>query len=183
MTRIPPLEPPYHPNFAYAMERTMPPGMAPLVLFRTLATSFRAWDKFAAGSLLDPGPLSLREREIVIARTCARCGCSYEWGLHVKLFQESAGLSDAQVRDTAAGTPGAKLWSDAERALIAAVDALIDRKKLSDDEFAELSAQFQNDQILELVQLVGFYHGVSLICGALDLPAEPGMPTLPGTDA
>ena len=182
MTRIPPLEPPYHPNFAYAMERTMPPDMEPLVLFRTLATSWRAWDKFAAGSLLDPGPLPIREREIVIERTCARCKCSYEWGVHVKLFQERAGLSDAQVRDSASAMPDPELWTEAELALIAAVDALIDRKKLFASEFEALAAHFTNAQILETVQLVGFYHGVSLMCGALDLPPEPGMPTLPETE-
>jgi len=29
------------------------------------------------------------------------------------------------------------------------------------------------------VQLVAFYHGVALICGALALAPEPGMSTLP----
>lgn len=183
MSRIAPLEPPFHPNFAYAMERTMPPGMEPLVLFRTLATSRRAWDKFAAGSLLDPGPLGVREREIVIDRTAARCGCSYEWGLHVRLFQESAGLTDAQVDDTAADRPDAGLWSEAELALIATVDALIDRKRLDDAEFERLRSHFSNEQILEIVQLVAFYHGVSLVCGALDLQPEKGMPTLPARGA
>ena len=38
--------------------------MAPLNLFRTIATSQRAWEKFSAGSLLDKGPLGLREREM-----------------------------------------------------------------------------------------------------------------------
>ena len=179
MTRIPPVEPPFHPNFAYAMERTMPRGMEPLVLFRTLATSWRAWDKFAAGSLLDAGPLKLREREIVIDRTTARCNCSYEWGIHVGLFQEGAELTDAQVRDTASPQPDLALWTEAELVLIATVDSLIDRKRLYTSEFEQLSAHFTNEQILEIVQLVGFYHGVSLICGALDLQPEPGMPTLP----
>ena len=50
----------------------------------------RAWDKFRAGSLLDRGPLSLREREIVIDRTCALTGCEYEWGVHVALFAKAA---------------------------------------------------------------------------------------------
>ena len=44
------------------------------VLFRTIARSPRAWEKFSAGGLLDRGPLTLREREIVIDRTCARTG-------------------------------------------------------------------------------------------------------------
>jgi alkylhydroperoxidase family enzyme len=177
------LERPFPPNFAYAMERTMPPGMEPLVLFRALATSGRAWEKFAAGSLLDPGPLPLREREIVIDRTCARCGCGYEWGIHVALFAGRAELSLAQIEDTAADGIDPSLWSEAEQALIGSVDALIDRKRLDDVEYKQLRAHFSEEQVLEIVQLVAFYHGVALICGALDLQPEPGMPTLPSTGA
>ncbi len=162
------------------MARTMPPGMAPLALFRTIASSPRAWAKFSAGSLLDKGPLPLREREIVIDRTAARCGCGYEWGIHIALFGERAGLSPEQIDGTAAERVDPDLWSEAEQALLDAVDALLDRKRLSDSEYERLRAHFDDDQILEIIQLVAFYHGVALICGALDLAPEPGMPRLPG---
>jgi alkylhydroperoxidase family enzyme len=62
------------------------------------------------------------------------------------------------------------------------VDALIDRKRLSDGEFPTLSAHFAADQILEVIQLTAFYTGVSMICGALDLEAKPGTPALPKED-
>ena len=179
MTRIEPLQAPYPPKFAAAMERVMPPGAEPLRLFRTIATSERAWDKFSAGSLLDKGPLPLREREIVIDRTAARCGCSYEWGIHIALFARRVELSEAQVVDTAAERPDPELWSEAELVLFETVDALIDRKRLDDREFERLSAAYSGEQILEIVQLTGFYHGVALICGAFDLPSEPGTPALP----
>lgn len=181
MSRIAPLERPWPEDFAEAMARTMPPGMEPLRLFKALATSPRAWTKFSAGSLLDKGPLSLKAREIVIDRTTARCGCDYEWGVHVALFAGRAGLTPEQVADTAADAPKPDLWDEAERALISTVDALLDRKRLTGDEFANASRHFAEDQILEIVQLVAFYHGVSLICGALDLAPEPGMPTLSKT--
>jgi alkylhydroperoxidase family enzyme len=181
VSRIAPVEAPWPGWFADAMAKTMPPGAEPLALFRSLATSERAWTKFAAGSLLDRGPLPLREREIVIDRTTARCGCSYEWGIHAALFGARAGLSGAQLADTAAAAIDRALWSEAEIALIEAADALIDRKRLSDEEFEALHAHFSGDQILEIVQLVAFYHGVSLICGALALAPEPGMPNLPST--
>mgnify|MGYP000238683459 CR=1 FL=1 len=63
--------------------------------------------------------------------------------------------------------------------LIETVDALIARKRLDDAEFVALRDHYGEDQILEIVQLVAFYHGVALICGALALSAEPGMPDLP----
>src|SRR5438067_1137790 len=71
--RIAPLEPPYAPEIQQQFDRIMR-GAPPLVLFRVMAGNARAWEKFRAASLLDRGPLSLREREIVIDRTCARAG-------------------------------------------------------------------------------------------------------------
>ncbi|MGZ8283668.1 MAG: carboxymuconolactone decarboxylase family protein [Allosphingosinicella sp.] len=183
MSRIAPLASPWPDWFAEAMARVMPAGAEPLALFRTVATSRRAWEKFAGGSLLDKGPLPLREREIVIDRTTARCGCSYEWGVHVALFAERAGLTYAQVGDFPAVPPDPALWDEAELDLLQTVDALIDRKRLDDGEFERLSAHFSDAQILEIVQLVAFYHGVSLICGTLALAPEPGTPTLPSTGA
>jgi hypothetical protein len=77
----------------------MPPGVPPLLLFTTLARVPRIYDRFRAASLLDRGPVSLRYREIVIDRTCARCGCAYEWGVHVALFAQRVALTpDHYVR-------------------------------------------------------------------------------------
>src|SRR5437879_4873259 len=123
MPRLAPLEPPYAPEIQAQFDRVMR-GAPPLLLFRVMAAHARAWEKFRAGSLLDRGPLSLREREIVIARTCARTGCEYEWGVHVATFAEAAHLTDVQIRATVLSEADAACWSAAEHALIAAVDAL-----------------------------------------------------------
>jgi alkylhydroperoxidase family enzyme len=155
-------------------------GADPLVLFTTLAKHDRAWSKFAGGSLLDKGsPLSLRQREIIIDRTTARCACEYEWGVHVTGFAEHIGLDEAQVAATVHGAADNPIWSAEEQALIATVDALLDNKKLSDDEWHGLRAYFDEAQALEIIQLVAFYHGVALICGALDLPLEANAARFP----
>src|SRR5207302_3152479 len=150
--RIAPLEPPYAPEIQQQFDRIMR-GAPPLVLFRVVAGNARAWEKFRAGSLLDKGPLSLREREIVIDRTCARTGCEYEWGVHVAAFAEAAHLTGEQVRATVLGDASAACWSAAERTLIAAVDALHDRATLSETEFKALSAHYEDAKILEIIQL------------------------------
>ena len=74
----------------------MPPGVTPLLLFRTMARSPRVFGKMFAGGLFEEGPLSLRQREIVIDRTTARLGCEYEWGVHVALFAERVGFGEAE---------------------------------------------------------------------------------------
>ncbi|MBX9815479.1 MAG: hypothetical protein A4S12_00865 [Proteobacteria bacterium SG_bin5] len=178
MPRIEPLAKPYPPAFDAAMQALMR-GREPLVLFTSLAKHERAWAKFSAGSLLDKGsPLAMRPREIVIDRTTAKCGNEYEWGVHIAGFASAIGLTEAHVRATVHGGPAD--WPDpAEAVLIATVDALLDRKKLSDAEWAALREHYDEAQALEIVQLVAFYHGVSLICGALDLPLEPGAARFP----
>jgi alkylhydroperoxidase family enzyme len=171
MSRIAPLEPPYAPEIQGQFDRIMR-GAPPLTLFRVIAGNARAWEKFRAGSLLDRGPLSLREREIVIDRTCALTRCEYEWGVHVATFAEAAALTGEQVRATVLGGADAPCWSPAEQALLTAVDALHARATLGDDEFKALSAHYDDAKIFEIILLCGFYRTVSYLANGLDLPLE-----------
>jgi alkylhydroperoxidase family enzyme len=169
--RIAPLEPPYAPDIQAQFDRIMR-GAPPLMLFRVVASNVRAWDKFRAASLLDGGPLSLREREIVIDRTCALTGCEYEWGVHIAIFAKAAGLTEPQIRATVKGAADDACWSAPEQALIAAVDALHARAILSDAEFTALSAHYDNAKTLEIMLLCGFYRTVAYIANGLALPLE-----------
>jgi alkylhydroperoxidase family enzyme len=171
MSRIAPLSPPYAPDIQEQFDRVMR-GAPPLMLFRVMAGHKRAWEKFGGGSLLDRGPLSLRQREIVIDRTCALNGCEYEWGVHVAIFAQAAHLTDEEVRATVLGDAGSPCWSDAEKVLIATADALHHRSTLSDAEFAALKLHYDEAQILEIIQLCGFYRTVSYLANGLALPLE-----------
>ena len=172
MTRIGPLEPPFPPELQKVFDSIMPPGAPPLALFTTLARVPRIWDRFRAGSLLDRGPVSLRHREIVIDRTCARCGCAYEWGVHVAFFAQRAALTPEQVRATVHGGAGDPAWTDDEKLLIRMVDELHDSAQLSDELWGALAVAFSLEQMFELIALVGFYHTVSFFANGLKLPPE-----------
>jgi alkylhydroperoxidase family enzyme len=178
MSRIAPLEPPYVPELQAQFDRIMR-GAPPLHLFRVMAGNARAWEKFRGGSLLDRGPLLLREREIVIDRTCALNGCEYEWGVHVATFAEPAHLTAEQVRATVLGAADAGCWSEGEQALIRSVDALHHRATLSDAEFAALASHHDDAKILEIILLCGFYRTVSYLANALDLPLEANAARFP----
>ena len=171
MSRLAPLSPPYAPAIAEQFDRIMR-GAPPLVLFRVMAGQKRAWEKFRGGGLLDRGPLTLREREIVIDRTCALNACEYEWGVHVTAFAQAAHLTDEQVRATVRGDADAACWSEAEKVLIATADALHHRSTLNKEEFAALKAHYDDAKILEIILLCGFYHTVSYLANGLDLPLE-----------
>jgi alkylhydroperoxidase family enzyme len=178
MSRIAPLQPPYAPETKETFDRIMR-GKPPLMLFRVMASQPRAWEKFRAGGLLDPGPLSLREREIVIDRTCALARCEYEWGVHVAIFAGPAHLTDEEVRATVHGGADAQCWSMAEQAMIAAVDALHHRATLDDAEFATLAKHYDEPKIFEIILLCGFYRTVSYLANGLKLPLEENAARFP----
>jgi alkylhydroperoxidase family enzyme len=150
-------------------------------LFRTFATNLpmtramRGWGTYELGRQLS---LTMRDREIVIDRTCARCGCEYEWGVHVAFFAERVGLTPAQVRSLTVGAPDDPCWTDErDRLLVAAVDALHDESDIDDALWARLAAVFDERQLLDLLLLCGWYHAISYCARAARTPLEPGAPT------
>lgn len=171
--RIAPLEAPYSPSVQDALDRIMPAGVPPLALFRTLAVNERVFLRVMAGGLLDRGSISLREREIVIDRTCARCGAEYEWGVHVAFFAERIGLTASQVAATCAPEAEAGAFPERERLLIRLVDALHDGARVDDGLWAALRAEWSDAQLIELITLAGFYHLISFVTNALRIPPEP----------
>ena len=169
--RIAPLDPPYSAPVAAALERIMPAGVPPLALFRTLAVNERVFLRVMAGGLLDRGSITLREREIVIDRTCARCGSEYEWGVHVAFFAERARLSPAEVASTCA-EPEEGAFSPRERLLLRLVDELHDTAQVSDALWQALAAEWTPEQLIELIALAGFYHLISFMTNAFRIPRE-----------
>jgi len=170
--RISPAEAPYAPEVQARFDALMPPGVAPLVLFRVLARDQRLFQRFMGGGLLDKGHLAVRQREIVIDRVTARCGSEYEWGVHVAFFAKRAGLDEAQLRSLVEGGPGDACWNAEDALLIRSCDALHASCDIDDALWTELRAQFSEEAILELLLLAGFYRTVSYLTNALRLPLE-----------
>lgn len=177
MSRIAALHQPYAEDIQVSFDRIMGPGVPPLALFTTLASSKRAWSKFTAGALLDGRLLTLRQRELVIDRCCALTDCEYEWGVHVTTFAQAAGLSREEVSATLDRPLREHLWAPEEAALLASVDALHERATLSNEEFARVRTYFDDEQILEILMLAGFYRTVAYLANGLDLPLERGAAT------
>ena len=171
--RIAPVEPPFSPPVAEALERIMPPGVPPLTLFRTLAVNERVFLRVMAGGLLDRGSISLRERELVIDRTCARCGSEYEWGVHVAFFAERVKLTPAEIEATRHPDPEATPFIPRERLLLQLVDQLHDTAQVTDGLWQALRAEFSDAQLVELVALTGFYHLIAFATNAFRIPLEP----------
>lgn len=180
MTRIRALDPPYEPQVASCLAAMMPPGQPPIRLFRTLARNLtmteamRGWGAYELGHVLS---LSMREREIVIDRTCARCGCEYEWGVHTAFFAERVKLTPPQVFSLVQGSAEDACWSaERERLLIETVDALHDTSTVDDVLWSQLAEAFDDAELLDLLMLCGWYHAISFTANAAGVDREGGAP-------
>lgn len=178
--RIEPATSPHPPEIAAMLERLTPPGTTTLALFRTVARDPRLWARFTCGGLLDRGHLTLREREIIIDRTTARCGSAYEWGVHVKIFGARAGFDAAQLHAIARQPATAVCWSDEDRLLIETADALQEQCDLDDALWERLQKRYYDEAILEILMLAGYYRMVSYLTNALRLEPEPFAAPFPG---
>jgi alkylhydroperoxidase family enzyme len=171
--RIAPAGPPYALEVQARFDALTSPGVEPLVLFRVLARDLRLFQRFMGGGLLDRGHLTLRQREIVIHRVTARCGSEYEWGVHAAFFAKRAGLNEEQLRSTAHGGPDEPCWSTEDSLLLRFCDGLHADCSIDDALWADLRDSFNDEAIIELLLLAGFYRTVSYLTNALNLPLEP----------
>lgn len=180
--RVVPLEEPFDEAVVEALAPMSRFG-PPIALFRTLAHNppLTSASMHGLGGYFLSRRLSvdLRTRELVIDRVCARCGCDYEFGIHVLTFAAKAELSDAQVRSLARGNTTDPCWiQPRDRAVIGLVDVLHDTSTVEDTTWALALEHFTQAQLLDLLALAGWYHAISYLARATQLPAEPGAPTL-----
>jgi 4-carboxymuconolactone decarboxylase len=180
--RIAPVDPPYEEDVAKTLERMMPPGVEPLKLFRTVAHNPYVLDKFrtTGAYLLNFGHVAPLEREILIHRTCARCGCEYEWGVHAAVFADAVGLSAEQVEATVNGHWDDPAWSEREALLVRLADELHDSGTVSAELWSLLEAEWDAPELIELLAVCGFYHLVSFMANAGGVELETAARRFPG---
>ncbi|HYY01031.1 MAG TPA: carboxymuconolactone decarboxylase family protein [Mycobacterium sp.] len=169
---------------AAQLQKMMPANVPPIALFRTvvknlpMAEAMTLWGSYELSRALS---LSLRDREIVIDRTCVRCGCEYEWGVHVAFFADRARLDEDQFGSLTHGGAADPCWtSQRDRLLIRAVDTLCDYRDIDDALWEALRAVFDDREILDLTMLCGWYHAISFTARAARVPLEAGSPTFAG---
>lgn len=179
--RLRPLEAPFEPTVEEALLRRMPKsaGLEPLALFRlfvrdpSLADALEPLGRF--NLKYEPGVTSSitpRDREIVIQRVCARCGCEYEWGVHVAAYAARVGIGEAQVAATRLGNASDPAFTPRDALLVALVDALHDEASVSDELWASLAARFSEIELLQLLVLAGWYHAISYVANGARLAPE-----------
>jgi 4-carboxymuconolactone decarboxylase len=175
--RIAPLDPPYDSEIAEALAKWMPPGskIEPLKLFRTLVRSPEISSRLRALGAGILGPRSLiapREREILIHRTAALCGCEYEWGVHAAAFGESVGLTADALRATATGAADDPAWNERDALLVRLADELHHTAHVSDGLWTALSRHWDTPQLIELLIIPGAYRIIAYVANGAQVALE-----------
>ncbi len=172
--RIAPLSPPYPVEIQDAFSKIMPPGRPPLNIFRTYARHPLMLKRVMhlGAALLSQGSLPARDREIVLHRTCGRCGSAYEWGVHVAAFARPLGFTDAQIRATVLGAADDPAWTPREQLLIRATDELHETSTISDALWNKLAKEWTEEQLIEIICVAGLYHAISYMTNACRIEGE-----------
>jgi alkylhydroperoxidase family enzyme len=168
------------------LEKVVPPPFQPPLLYLAMGANPGVLKGYAEGpilglhGLLHTGQLAPADRELVILRVTGRCRAEHEWGVHVAYFGKTSGLTASQVTATATDTKPDPGWTARQRAIIAIADAVVDRSPLDGDQDAFIRAELDDAEWVEFLAIASLYLGISALCNVLQIPAEPGVPTLPG---
>ena len=112
------------------------------------------------GYILFASTLTPRQRELLVLRVATRRGSAYEWEQH-RVLAGDVGLDPVEVERVAAG-PDAPGWSPFESAMLRAVDELIGDGEITDPTWQLLAAEFDDQQLMDLVFTVGAYEILAL---------------------
>jgi 4-carboxymuconolactone decarboxylase len=130
----------------------------------------------ALGIQLYGGALAPRDRELAVLRIGWLCKAPYEWGEHVKIGKR-VGVTPEEIERVIRGST-ASGWSEDDRAIIRAVEELIDDAMISDETWSILSRRLDEKQLIELPLLVGNYVALAYFQNSLRLRLIPGNPGL-----
>lgn len=116
------------------------------------------------------GKLPRYDTELVILRVAHLRGCAYETDHHLRLGKR-VGVT-AEIHSRLCEGPQAPGWSDRERALLNAVDALVRTRDLDDATWQALAAYYDPRRLLEIVLLITQYDGLASTISVLRIPTD-----------
>lgn len=125
------------------------------------------------GHILYRSSIGGRQRELAILRVAAVRDAEYEWAQHVQIGRDE-GLTDDEIDRIASGVT-ADGWSTLDAAVLAAVDELLASARISDTTWAELSAQLDSHQLIDLVFTVGAYELLAMAFNTFQLQLEDSL--------
>lgn len=105
--------------------------------------------------LLSTSTLPVKERQIAIMRTAWLCNATYMWSSHLDTSVR-AGLNPDMYEPIKRGADD-PYFTPFESAVVRATDDLVNDRKVSDENWSALSAQWNEKQMLDFLFTVGCY--------------------------
>lgn len=96
-----------------------------------------------------------RQLKIIMLRVAHRYGSTYQWTHNVAAALQM-GMTAGEIAGLQEGG-GAAVWSDADAAMLRAVDATCDGGLIGDALWRELEAHYSRRQIMDLVHATGYF--------------------------
>jgi 4-carboxymuconolactone decarboxylase len=152
----------------------------PFNIFRTLVRHPKLFKRsmVLATGLLIKGNLPARLREIVILRVAWRSGSVYEWGQHVRMGLDS-GLAQHEIDALATEGFHGSAWSKPEVIAITVTDELCAADDLTDATWEAALAEWGEQDLMELIFLVGNYRMLAGFLNAARVELDDGLEGFP----
>jgi 4-carboxymuconolactone decarboxylase len=122
--------------------------------------------------LLGKGMLDPRHRELAILRVGWLCRAPFEWGEHVELAKRlSVTSEDIQRVIQGSSAPG---WNECERAIVRAVEELLNDQMVADDTWSVLAQHWTEPQLIEFLAVAGHYVATAFLQNSLRIRLVAG---------
>jgi alkylhydroperoxidase family enzyme len=115
--------------------------------------------------------LPLPDRELLILVVAALVECEYEYQQHIPV-SESAGVDSVLREAIWSGSLAPSDLCERDRVLVAFVRAILRSPQVEERLVATVREYFSEREIVEILQLIGFYWGLGRLCTVLDLEIE-----------
>lgn len=156
------------------LKSTDPDAKKPQNMLQTIAHHQKLLDVFMpmASQLGATTTMPRRELELLALRTAWRAQSEYEWVHHYDYGLE-AGLSEAEMASLLQESPEWP-WSDSDLLLIRTADELVKGTQVSAETMRDLIAQYNSEEIIEIIFLVNQYNSLSKFANSLSIELESG---------
>ncbi len=128
------------------------------------------------GTVIFKGHLPPRDRELAVLRVGWLCQAPYEWGEHVDIGQR-CGVTSAEIEHVIEGST-APNWNEHDRAILQAVEELLDHKSISDEVWSVLAKNWNEPQLIEFPMMVGQYVATAFVQNSLRIRLAADNPGL-----
>lgn len=138
------------------------------------------WLAFSGGLIENP-VLDPADRELLILRVSWRTQCRYGWAQHVSLAEKS-GLTPLHLA-AVTGDADAEVWSECQSDMLTATDQMVENYRIDDATWQRLARHFDEQQLLELLFVVGSYLCLAVVLNSVGLePDRDSGTALPGLE-